>query len=118
MLGRFSEPRAVVPRGDLAAFEQSTITVFNATRDSVVFITTAERVVDPWTRNAYDVPRGNGSGFVWDELGHVVTNNHVIAGASRASLRWTRLVRQLGGLAKVDLVCFYAANRSVISAVA
>ena len=34
VLGRFSEPRAVVPRGDLAAFEQSTITVFNATRDS------------------------------------------------------------------------------------
>ncbi|MFN6934715.1 MAG: S1C family serine protease [Tsuneonella sp.] len=87
VLGRFSEPRAVVPRGDLAAFEQSTITVFNATRDSVIFITMAERVVDPWTRNAYDVPRGNGSGFVWDELGHVVTNNHVIAGASRAVVR-------------------------------
>ena len=33
-------------------------------------------------------------------------------------MRWTRLVRQLGGLAKVDLVRFYAANRSVISAVA
>lgn len=33
-------------------------------------------------------------------------------------LRWTRLVRQLGGLAKVDRVCFYAANCSVISAVA
>ena len=87
VLGRFAEPRAVAPRGDLAAFEQSTITVFNAARDSVVFITTAERVVDPWTRNAYDVPRGNGSGFVWDELGHVVTNNHVIAGASRAVVR-------------------------------
>jgi S1-C subfamily serine protease len=87
VLGRFAGPRAVAPRGDLAAFEQSTITVFNAARDSVVFITTAERVVDPWTRNAYDVPRGNGSGFVWDELGHVVTNNHVIAGASRAVVR-------------------------------
>lgn len=32
--GRFAEPRAVASRGDLAAFEQSTITVFNATRDS------------------------------------------------------------------------------------
>lgn len=87
VLGRFAEPRTVTPRGDLAASEQSTIAVFNAARDSVVFITTAERVVDPWTRNAYDVPRGNGSGFVWDELGHVVTNNHVIAGASRAVVR-------------------------------
>ena len=32
--------------------------------------------------------------------------------------RWTRLVRQFGGLAKVDRVGFYAASRSVISAVA
>lgn len=33
-------------------------------------------------------------------------------------LRWSRLVRQLGGLAKVDRVGFYAANCSVISVVA
>ena len=87
ILGRFAEPRTVAPRGDLAASEQSTIAIFEAARDSVVFITTAERVIDPWTRNAYDIPRGNGSGFVWDELGHVVTNNHVIAGASGATVR-------------------------------
>ena len=79
-----ADPRAVTPRGDLAADEKSTIELFEHSRDSVVFITTAERVVDPWTRNAYDVPRGTGSGFVWDALGHVVTNHHVIAGASRA----------------------------------
>jgi S1-C subfamily serine protease len=82
-----AQPRLVAPRGDLAASEQSTIAIFNAARDSVVFITTAERVVDPWTRNAYEIPRGSGSGFVWDELGHVVTNNHVISGASRAVVR-------------------------------
>ena len=33
-------------------------------------------------------------------------------------LRWSRLVRQFGGLAKVDRVRFYAANCSVICAVA
>src|SRR5690606_3180246 len=33
-------------------------------------------------------------------------------------LRWSRLVRQFGGLAKVDRVGFYAANFSIISAVA
>jgi transposase len=32
--------------------------------------------------------------------------------------RWPRLVRQFGGLAKVDRVGFYAANFSIISAVA
>jgi len=31
----------------------------------------------------YNVPRafGNGSGWVYDETGHIVTNNHVVAGA-------------------------------------
>jgi hypothetical protein len=34
------------------------------------------------------------------------------------SLRWTRSMRPFGGLAKVDQGCFYAANCSVISAIA
>ena len=32
--------------------------------------------------------------------------------------KWSRQVRQFGGLAKVDPGCFYAASCSVISAVA
>jgi len=82
-----AEPRVVTARGDLAADEQTTIELFETARDSVVFISTAERVVDPWTRNVYEMPRGTGSGFLWDKLGHVVTNNHVIQGASRAQVR-------------------------------
>src|SRR5690606_20009973 len=38
--------------------------------------------------------------------------------AAEGDLRGTRLVRQFGGLAKVDRVGFYAANCSIISAVA
>jgi serine protease Do len=30
--------------------------------------------------------RGAGSGFVWDKEGHIVTNNHVIAGADKISV--------------------------------
>ncbi|MCX8133576.1 MAG: trypsin-like peptidase domain-containing protein [Roseococcus sp.] len=82
-----AEPRAVTPRGDLAADEQATIALFEQARGSVVFIATTERVVNPWTRNALQVPRGTGSGFIWDHLGHVVTNDHVIAGASGATVR-------------------------------
>lgn len=29
-----------------------------------------------------EVPQGSGSGFVWDKDGHIVTNYHVIRGAS------------------------------------
>jgi len=82
-----AEPRTVTPRGELAADEQSTIALFEAARGSVVFIATTQRVVNPFTRNAREQPAGTGSGFVWDALGHVVTNNHVVAGAAGATVR-------------------------------
>lgn len=33
------------------------------------------------------VPSGTGSGFIWNDAGHVVTNYHVIHGASEASIK-------------------------------
>jgi S1-C subfamily serine protease len=80
-------PRPVVPRGDLSAEERSDIGIFEASKASVVFISTRERVVDFWTRNVMSVPRGTGSGFVWDIDGHIVTNLHVIAGAAEANVK-------------------------------
>jgi S1-C subfamily serine protease len=85
--GRESTPRAVLARGDLAGDEQSTIELFEHTRDSVVFISTREQVRDIWTRNVFSVQRGTGSGFIWDDAGHVITNFHVIEGASEATVR-------------------------------
>ena len=35
-----SEPREILPRGDLAEFEKSTITIFNSAAPSVVYIFT------------------------------------------------------------------------------
>ena len=43
--------------------------------------------MDFWTRNIFNVPRGTGSGFVWDKQGDIVTNNHVVAGASSTPFR-------------------------------
>ncbi len=80
-------PRAITPRGELAPHEETVIALFEAARGSVVSITTEERVLDPWTRRAMDVPRGTGSGFVWDARGHIVTNAHVIRGATGARVR-------------------------------
>lgn len=82
-----AEPRVVTPRGDLGADERATIEIFRNSRESVVFISTRQRVADFWTRNIYSVPRGSGSGLVWDEAGHIVTNFHVIDGASEAQVQ-------------------------------
>jgi S1-C subfamily serine protease len=80
-------PRPVMPRGELTAEEKSNISIFETSKSSVVFISTRERVFDFWTRNVTTVPRGTGSGFIWDKEGHVVTNLHVIAGAAEANVR-------------------------------
>ncbi len=82
-----AEPRNVAPRGELCNEEVLGIDLFENNKNSVVYIATAQAVVDVWTRNIYNIPRGAGSGFVWDEWGHIVTNYHVISGASEAHVR-------------------------------
>jgi S1-C subfamily serine protease len=80
-------PREITPRGEFSSDERATIDLFERSRSSVVFITTKQSVVDFWSRNVMSVPRGSGSGFIWDDAGHVVTNFHVIEGASEASVK-------------------------------
>ena len=87
ILGVDATPRVVTPRGDLAADEKTTMELFEKAKASVVFITTRERVMDPWTRDIFSIPQGTGSGFIWDEQGHVVTNYHVVADVSEARVR-------------------------------
>jgi len=82
-----ARPRTVTARGDLAGDEVATIELFEKARDSVVFITTKAQVQDSWTRNVFTVPRGSGSGFIWDDVGHVVTNWHVVENASEATVK-------------------------------
>lgn len=82
-----AEPRSITARGELGADERNTIEIFQQASPSVAFISTRQRVLDYWTRNVFNVERGTGTGFVWDELGHVVTNNHVIDKASEAIVR-------------------------------
>ncbi|HEY6087602.1 MAG TPA: trypsin-like peptidase domain-containing protein [Burkholderiaceae bacterium] len=77
-------PRAVAPRGALGADEHATIDLFRRTSPSVVHITTLETQRDLFSMNVQQVPRGAGTGFVWDDQGHVVTNFHVIQGGSSA----------------------------------
>lgn len=84
-------PRVVAPRGELASEEQTTIALFEAASPSVVFITTMAHV--PMRKSPFGfsemrpTPQGSGSGFIWDDDGHVVTNFHVIAHAESAVIR-------------------------------
>ncbi len=79
--------RSVTPRGDLLPEEKATIALFEHSRSSVVGISTLDVVRDIFSRNVAEIPRGTGSGFIWDDAGHVITNYHVIEGASAASVK-------------------------------
>jgi S1-C subfamily serine protease len=76
--------RAVTPRGPLDAEEQTNIRVFKAASASVVNITTLANARDLFSLNVQQVPRGSGTGFVWDERGYIVTNFHVVQQANGA----------------------------------
>lgn len=83
-------PRAVEPRGELAEFERTSISVFQRVSPSVVQV-----VVMSDQANPFDVGAGGnelraqstGTGFVWDSAGNVVTNAHVVSKARRVAIR-------------------------------
>jgi 2-alkenal reductase len=77
--------RDVTPRGNLADFEQTTISVFNAVAPSVVYIFTENAVSGVF--GTRELRQGAGSGFLWDRQDHIVTNFHVIEGARRIQVR-------------------------------
>ena len=80
-----AKPRAVEPRGPLPEWEQVSIRRFREAAPSVVYITTTEeRARDIFGFDVVEVPAGSGTGFIWDAQGHVVTNFHVIQGATHA----------------------------------
>lgn len=77
-----AQPRDVTPRTGLDSVERTRIDLFRDAAPSVVFITTQQRVRNFFTRDVLNVPAGTGSGFIWDDRGHIVTNYHVIRGAN------------------------------------
>ncbi len=81
-----AEPRVVVARGSLAEDEQNNIAVFKTASVSTVHITTLESARSFFSLDVMQVPKGTGSGFLWDDRGHVVTNFHVIQGANAAQV--------------------------------
>lgn len=82
-----AEPLKVTPAAAFTNQEERTINVFQTTSASVVYITTTDKVIDYWTRNVSERPSGTGTGFVWDQQGHIVTNYHVVEGYKTAKVR-------------------------------
>jgi S1-C subfamily serine protease len=68
--------------------EANNIEIFSAASPSVVFVTNSGLVrTNPFSRNVEEMPRGAGTGFIWDDEGLIVTNYHVVQDASRITIR-------------------------------
>jgi len=82
------EPRPIAQRPDdkLGVDEQNTIDVFGKFSRSVVHVTSLATQRNLMTLDVTEIRQGTGSGFVWDQQGHIVTNFHVVSGGDRASV--------------------------------
>lgn len=76
-----AKPRPISPRKPLNSIESGRVAIFKASKPSVVYIASATRqfvLKNTETGDVAAIPPGTGTGFVWDDMGHVVTNHHVI----------------------------------------
>ena len=75
------------PMGDLGADERASIEVFERVSPSVTYITNKRLQRDYFSFNVMEIPQGTGSGFLWDNKGHIVTNFHVVYEADEIEVR-------------------------------
>jgi 2-alkenal reductase len=100
-------PRAIEARGDLAAQERATVDLFRAISPSVLQV---------GSRGAQGA--GTGTGFIWDTVGHAVTNHHVVASARNVTVRLASgeviPARVIGAAPNYDLAVLRLDTRSAL----
>ena len=78
--------RAVEQRGPLSDAERANIEMFERVSPSVVQVA-AQSAANPFSDETEGSGAASGTGFVWDNAGHVVTNHHVIQSARGVAIR-------------------------------
>jgi S1-C subfamily serine protease len=81
-----ARPISQRPDDKLGADESSTIDVFSKFSRSVVHVTSLNTRRNQLTLDVNEIPEGIGSGFVWDQDGHIVTNFHVVQMGDHATV--------------------------------
>ena len=90
-----SAPGAMNPQSaaDVAALQSAYEAVYQSVNPSVVTIEIGSRVSgvrgNGQNSQGQVVPVAEGSGFIWDTAGHIVTNNHVVTGADRITVTFS-----------------------------
>ncbi len=85
--------------------ERNTVEIFQKSAPKVVYVHRLATVRDR-AFHKMNVPNGAGSGFIWDDKGHIVTNYHVIKGADKLSVTLNNMtvpVKVIGSEARKDI---------------
>jgi 2-alkenal reductase len=85
--GAAQEPRTPMSRGPLPADEARVVEIFARAAPAVVFIF-APAVARPADQISPDLRGVAGTGVIWDEQGHIVTNAHVVGRIRRVTARF------------------------------
>jgi len=75
------------PAESLADIERRTIELFERASPSVVHIAGRKGSSDVLSADEKSTSIQTGTGFIWDNLGHIVTNDHVVSGTTAVSVR-------------------------------
>jgi len=94
----------VVPRGNLSDTEKTTIKLFKKASPSVVHVVDTVVPAGRLNLNILEMARGTGSGFLWDQQGHVVTNYHVIEAALKAQSRTVYVIFENDNVTEATIV--------------
>lgn len=79
-------PGYSVNMSSLLPDEQNTVAVFQKASPKVVYVHRLATVRNHLSFKKTQVPDGAGSGIIWDDKGHIVTNYHVIKGADKLAI--------------------------------
>lgn len=77
----------LIPNHSYLPGERNNIEIFHRSAPSIVHISSTAIQRGFFSLDRYEVPQGTGTGFVWDNKGHIVTNYHVISNANRITVR-------------------------------
>ena len=92
--------RSVDQRGPLSEAERANIELFERVSPSVVQVAARSAAANPLDEDeGGGAGAASGTGFVWDNDGHVVTNNHVVQNGSEVAIRFAS-----GEVAQAELI--------------
>lgn len=100
----------------LVAFSQATRDIATIVEPSVVHVSTEGNLTNQRSTQRY---ASSGSGWIWDDQGHIVTNAHVVGGADRIEIQLhdgdTRTAELVGLDPRTDIAVLKIDSENIIA---